>query len=153
MTEVQRNRTYPILHGERVYLRRTRMQDAQNVFHWERDDVVWRYDPRRPYSQSMGEFLPIFERNYVQGNGRQFWFIIEDERHIPIGTITYFNIDYRIGLVEVGQGLRPGGHSNTSGLPFYAARHRTYLRGNRHGKQSCTPGLHQSQLCGGGANL
>jgi len=81
------------------------MQDAQNVFHWERDDVVWRYDPRRPYSQSMGEFLPIFERNYVQGNGRQFWFIIEDERHIPIGTITYFNIDYRIGQVEVGLGL------------------------------------------------
>ena len=49
--------------------------------------------------------LPIFERNYVHGNGRQFWFIIEDEKHIPIGTITYFNIDYRIGQVEIGLGL------------------------------------------------
>ena len=105
MTEVQRNKTYPVLHGERVYLRRPIIQDAQYVFHWERDDVVWRYDPRRPYSQHMREFLPIFERNYVQGNGRQFWFIIEDEKHIPIGTITYFNIDYRSGQVEVGLGL------------------------------------------------
>ena len=105
MTEVQRDNTYPLLHGERVYLRRPKMQDAQYVFHWERDDVVWRYDPRRPYSQNMRDFLPIFERNYVQGNGRQFWFIIEDERHIPIGTITYFNIDYRLGQVEVGLGL------------------------------------------------
>src|SRR5579885_2137586 len=86
MTEVQRNDTYPVLHGER-------------------DDLVWRYDPRRPYSQNMREFLPVFERNYVQGNGRQFWFIIEDEQHIPIGTITYFNIDYRLGQVEVGLGL------------------------------------------------
>src|SRR5579885_3145092 len=42
------------------------------------------------------------ERNYVRGNGRQFWFIIEDEKHIPIGKITYFNIDYRLGHVEVG---------------------------------------------------
>ncbi len=105
MTEVQRDNTYPVLHGERVYLRRPSMQDAQYVFHWERDDVVWRYDPRRPYSQNVREFLPVFERNYVQGNGRQFWFIIEDEQHAPIGTITYFNIDYRIGQVEVGLGL------------------------------------------------
>jgi RimJ/RimL family protein N-acetyltransferase len=105
MTEVQRNDTYPVLHGDRVHLRRPSMQDAQYVFHWERDDVVWRYDPRRPYSQNMREFLPIFERNYVHGNGRQFWFIIEDEQHIPIGTITYFNIDHRTGQVEVGLGL------------------------------------------------
>lgn len=106
MTETQRHDTYPVsLHGERVYLRRPKLQDARYVFNWERDDEVWRYDPHRPYSQTMGEFLPIFERNYVQGNGRQFWFIIEDEQHIPIGTITYFNIDHRAGQVEVGLGL------------------------------------------------
>lgn len=111
MTETQRNNAtgrpqggMPI-HGERVYLRRPMMDDAAKVFHWERDDEVWRYDPHRPYSESMAEFLPIFERNYVQGNGRQFWFIIEDEKHAPIGTITYFNIDYRLGQVEVGLGL------------------------------------------------
>ena len=45
----------------------------------------------------MADFLSIFERNYVIGNGRQFWFIIEDELHMPIGTITYFNIDYCVG--------------------------------------------------------
>src|SRR5579864_5628761 len=103
MTETQHSQK--MLHGERVYLRPPVMQDARYVFHWERDDEVWRYDPRRPYSQSMAEFLPIFARNYVQGNGRQFWFIIEDERHIPIGTITYFNLDYRAGQVEIGLGL------------------------------------------------
>jgi len=53
----------------------------------------------------MSEFLPVFERNYVKGNGRQFWFIIEDERHLPIGTITYFNVDYRAGQAEIGLGL------------------------------------------------
>src|SRR5258708_39034696 len=105
MTEIQHKDTYPLLHGERVYLRCPKLQDARYVFNWERDDEVWRYDPHRPYSTSLAEFLPIFERNYVRGNGRQFWFIIEDERHVPIGTITYFNIDHRLGHVEVGLGL------------------------------------------------
>jgi ribosomal-protein-alanine N-acetyltransferase len=98
------------LHGERIWLRRPQMQDAQHVFHWERDDEVWRYDPHRPYSQTMTEFLSIFERNYVRGNGRQFWFIIEDEQHLPIGTITYFNVDQRSGQAEVGLGIGDKSH-------------------------------------------
>jgi len=93
------------LQGERVTLRRPRLEDATHVFNWERDDEVWRYDPRRPYSHTMVEFLPIFERGYIRGNGRQYWFIIEDEQHIPLGTITYFNLDYRQGQVEIGLGL------------------------------------------------
>src|SRR5205823_1676970 len=105
MTEVQRNNSAILLRGERIYLRRPTLQDAARIFHWERDDEVWRYDPHRPFSNSMTEFLPIFERNYIHGNGRQFWFIIEDEKHTPIGTITYFNLDYRIGQAEVGLGL------------------------------------------------
>ena len=110
MTETQRNKTLGqaqdnLLRGERITLRRPTMNDAAKIFHWERDDEVWRYDPHRPFSSSMMEFLPIFERNYVRGNGRQFWFIIENEQHIPIGTITYFNIDYRLGQVEIGLGL------------------------------------------------
>lgn len=95
----------PVLQGKRITLRGPGMQDAQNVFHWERDNEVWRYDPYRPYSRTMAEFLPTFERNYVRGNGRQFWFIIEDEQHSPIGTITYFNIDLRTGQIEIGLGL------------------------------------------------
>jgi RimJ/RimL family protein N-acetyltransferase len=108
MTETQRNKTASQdipQRGERILLRRPTMNDASRVFHWERDNEVWRYDPHRPFSESMTEFLPIFERNYVRGNGRQFWFIIEDEKHVPIGTITYFNIDYRLGQVEIGLGL------------------------------------------------
>lgn len=94
-----------ILHGKRIILRRPAMNDAARVFHWERDDEVWRYDIHRPYSHTMAEFLPIFERNYVHGNGRQFWFIIDDETGTPIGTITYFNLDHHSGQVEVGLGL------------------------------------------------
>ena len=110
MTETQRHNPqgHPqgmFLRGERIYLRPPTIDDAARIFHWERDDEVWHYDPHRPFSQSMAEFLPIFERNYVNGNGRQFWFIIEDENHIPIGTITYFNLDYRSGQVEIGLGL------------------------------------------------
>ena len=113
MTDMQRGNRYnyvqnergPLLHGERITLRRPVLQDATNVFNWERDDDVWRYDPSRPYSRTMAEFLPIFERGYVRGNGRQYWFIIEDEHGIPLGTITYFNLDYRLGQVEVGLGL------------------------------------------------
>jgi [ribosomal protein S5]-alanine N-acetyltransferase len=93
------------IHGERIYLRRPELRDAEHVFGWERDDEVWRYDPHRPYSRNMRDFLPGFERNYIRGNGRQFWFIIEDEQHIPIGTITYFNVDQRMGQVELGLGL------------------------------------------------
>jgi ribosomal-protein-alanine N-acetyltransferase len=95
----------PFLHGERVYLHCPTIEDAENVFRWERDDEVWRYDPHRPYSQSMAEFLPTFKRNYVRGSGYQCWFIIEDEEHIPIGTITYFNVDTRLGQTEIGLGL------------------------------------------------
>lgn len=93
------------LQGERIHLRRPTVKDAEFVFYWERDDEVWRYDIHRPYSRTMGEFVPIFERNYVRGNGRQFWFIIEDETRTPIGTITYFNVDNRLGQVELGLGL------------------------------------------------
>ena len=100
-----RNERDPVLYGERVTLRRPGLQDATRVFNWERDDEVWRYDPRRPYSRTMAEFLPIFERGYVRGNGRQYWFIIEDEHNVPLGTITYFNLDYRLGQVEIGLGL------------------------------------------------
>lgn len=105
MTETQRRNAYDTLRGEHIYLRPPTMADAVRVFQWERDDVVWRYDPHRPYSNSLGEFLPVFERNYVRGNGRQFWYIIEDEYHTPIGTITYFNVDYRMGQAEIGLGL------------------------------------------------
>jgi ribosomal-protein-alanine N-acetyltransferase len=105
MTGTQQRNTYGFIYGERVLLRPPTMQDAPLVFKWERDEVVWRYDPHRPFSQSMAEFLPIFERNYVRGNGRQFWYIIEDEHRTPIGTITYFNVDYRVGQVEIGLGL------------------------------------------------
>ena len=108
MTERQHNNSNAqglLLHGERVYIRRPTMSDARNVFEWERDDEVWRYDPHRPYSRTMTEFRPLFERNYVHGNGRQFWFIIDDEYHEPIGTITYFNLDRRLGHVEIGLGL------------------------------------------------
>lgn len=104
--KMQRRPTLPLhLQDERVYLRRPIMDDAQRVFNWERDDEVWRYDPHRPFSQSMAEFLPLFEQSYVRGNGRQFWFIIEDEQRVPIGTITYFNVDYRFGQAEIGLGL------------------------------------------------
>jgi [ribosomal protein S5]-alanine N-acetyltransferase len=105
MANVQRKRAGLFLHGERVYLHRPMMDDAAKVFHWERDDEVWRYDPRRPYSRSMTEFLPIFKRNYVHCGGLQYWFIIEDEQHVPIGTITYFNVDARLGQAEIGLGL------------------------------------------------
>jgi ribosomal-protein-alanine N-acetyltransferase len=105
MTETQRHNAQGTLRGERIYLRPPTIHDAQHVFNWERDEEVWRYDPHRPFSQTMAEFLPIFERNYVRGNGRQFWYIIEDELHIPIGTITYFNLDYRTAQTEVGLGL------------------------------------------------
>lgn len=81
------------------------MADALHVFAWERDDEVWRYDPKRPFARNFASFLSIFEQNYVRSSGRQFWFIIEDEQHIPIGTITYFSIDSRLRQAEIGLGL------------------------------------------------
>ncbi|HEX3640858.1 MAG TPA: GNAT family N-acetyltransferase [Ktedonobacteraceae bacterium] len=110
MADVQREikmkrTTGLLLHGERVYLHRPTIDDAANVFYWERDDEVWRYDPHRPYSHTMAEFLPMFKRNYIHGGGHQRWFIIEDEEHVPIGTITYFNVDTRLSQAEIGLGL------------------------------------------------
>src|SRR5438874_6568451 len=130
MTETQRHNPqgHPqgmLLRGERIYLRHPTMDDAARIFNWERDDEVWRYDPHRPYSQSIAEFLPIFERNYVYGNGRQFWFIIEDEKHIPIGTMTYLNMDYRLGQVEIGLGV---GDKNRWGKGYGADAIRTLAK-------------------------
>jgi [ribosomal protein S5]-alanine N-acetyltransferase len=133
MTDTQRGNKYnhaqhgrdPHLYGERVTLRRPGLQDATNVFNWERDDEVWRYDPHRPYSRTMAEFLPIFERGYIRGNGRQYWFIIEDEHNIPLGTITYFNIDNRLGQVEIGLGL---GEKSRWGQGYGSEAIRTLVR-------------------------
>src|SRR5258708_4878782 len=110
MTETQRPQHHSTgqdtpIYGERITLRRPTINDTTRVFHWERDDEVWRYDPHRPYSRNMEEFLPNFERNYIYNKGRQFWYIIENEYRVPIGTITYFNIDARLGQVEIGLGL------------------------------------------------
>jgi ribosomal-protein-alanine N-acetyltransferase len=112
------------LYGERITLRRPQMSDASKVFSWERDDEVWRYDPHRPFSHTMAEFAPLFERNYVRGNGRQYWFIIEDERHVPIGTITYFNVDHRLGHVEIGLGI---GEKTSWGKGYGAEAIRTLI--------------------------
>ncbi|GCF07707.1 GNAT family N-acetyltransferase [Dictyobacter arantiisoli] len=130
MTELQSDKTTgsgqeQLLQGERIHLRRPALKDANTVFHWERDDEVWRYDMHRPYSRSMIEFLPTFERNYVRGNGRQFWFIIEDEQRTPIGTITYFNVDNRLGQVEVGLGL---GNKDKWGQGYGPEAIRTLVR-------------------------
>jgi RimJ/RimL family protein N-acetyltransferase len=94
-----------LIPGERLILRAPRMPDANFVYTWEHDDEVWRYDPRRPYTDSMRDFLPLFEHNYVRTNGRQYWFIIEDTEHTPIGTITYFNFDQRNAQAEIGLGI------------------------------------------------
>lgn len=99
-----------ILHGERVYLRRPTMDDAISVFQWENDDEIWRYDLDRPHTPSIEDFLLKFESNYVNSRGNQFWFLIENEQHISIGTITYFNLRYinhnnKLGVVEIGLGI------------------------------------------------
>ena len=130
MTETQRSNPPGgqqefVLRGERIYLRHPAMRDASNIFHWERDNEVWRYDPHRPYSNSFKEFLPNFERNYVTGNGRQFWYIIEDEQRLPIGTITYFNIDLRLGQAELGLGL---GEKSRWGYGYGSEAIRTLVR-------------------------
>jgi ribosomal-protein-alanine N-acetyltransferase len=129
MTEIQpENKQAPhstlLIHGPRISLRSPEIRDAEKVFQWERDDEVWRYDPHRPYSRTMRDFLPGFERNYVRGNGRQFWFIIQDEQDAPIGTITYFNVDQRLGQLEVGLGL---GEKNRWGLGYGPEAIRTLV--------------------------
>jgi len=157
MTETQPNKIAGqaqanFLRGDRIYLRCPTMNDAERIFHWERDDEVWRYDPHRPFSNSMAQFLPVFERNYVRGNGRQFWFIIEDEKHIPIGTITYFNIDYRLGQVEIGLGLgRRNPHVGKVSL--FSPRADAHLRGNRRCQSSFSARLRQGKLCRGQPDL
>ncbi len=156
MTETQRyNKTGQpqgrYLRGERIYLRRPVMADARYVFNWERDDEVWRYDPHRPFSQNFADFLPLFERNYVQGNGRQYWFIIEDERHTPIGTITYFNVDYHQGQAEIGLGL---GDKTRWGKGYGPEAIRTtYLRGDGCRQPASSSGFYQGQLCRSRQNL
>jgi RimJ/RimL family protein N-acetyltransferase len=61
----------------------------------------------------------------VRGNGRQYWFIIEDEHTLPLGTITYFNIDRRLGQVEVGLGL---GEKSRWGQGYGSEAIRTLVR-------------------------
>ncbi len=101
-----------ILHGERIYLRPPTTDDAFPVYEWENDDEVWRYDRQRSHEPDFGTFLTTFDRECedVPSNKHKYRFIIEDENHVAIGFIGYFNLTYinrdtAMGQVEIGVGL------------------------------------------------
>jgi len=101
-----------ILYGERIFLRSPTTDDAFNVYEWENDDDVWKYDRQRSHEPDLGAFFTTFDRECerIPGNRQQYRFIIEDETHTPIGFIGYFNLTYidrdtTMGQVEVGVGL------------------------------------------------
>lgn len=88
--------------GTLVRLRRKRLSDAENDFHWRRDPELARFDAASPLRSSFQEFLVTYTDDVRFPSPFRRVFAIEDQAGQHIGNVMYYNIDERRGEAELG---------------------------------------------------
>ena len=84
-----------------VCIRRKRLSDAIDDYHWQRDVELARLNATAPYSGSYSNFLDVFEnRRLYPGNSGIF--SIETSAGAHIGNVMYYNADQSDGSAEYG---------------------------------------------------
>jgi RimJ/RimL family protein N-acetyltransferase len=91
-----------IARGERVVLRRKRMDDAPVDYAWRRDPELARFDAAAPLRSSYTDFLVTFREDVDFPTPFRRVYAIEDLGGQHIGNVMYYNIDDRRKEAELG---------------------------------------------------
>jgi RimJ/RimL family protein N-acetyltransferase len=88
--------------GEKVVLRRKRMDDAPADYAWRRDPELARFDAASPLRSSYSDFLVTFREDVDYPTPFRRVYAIEEEDGQHIGNVMYYNIDDRRKEAELG---------------------------------------------------
>jgi RimJ/RimL family protein N-acetyltransferase len=91
-----------IAHGEKVRLRRKRMEDAPADYAWRRDPELARFDAAAPLRSSYSDFLVTFREDVEFPTPFRRVYAIEELDGLHIGNVMYYNIDDRRKEAELG---------------------------------------------------
>jgi RimJ/RimL family protein N-acetyltransferase len=91
-----------IARGERIVLRRKRMDDAPADYAWRRDPELARFDAAAPLRSSYTDFLVTFREDVEYPTPFRRVYAIEDMAGQHIGNVMYYNIDDRRKDAELG---------------------------------------------------
>jgi RimJ/RimL family protein N-acetyltransferase len=91
-----------IARGEKVRLRRKRMDDAPADYAWRRDPELARFDAAAPLRSSYTDFLVTFREDVDYPTPFRRVYAIEELDGQHIGNVMYYNIDDRRKEAELG---------------------------------------------------
>jgi len=107
-----------------VRIRRKRVSDALDDYHWQRDPELARLNATPPYTGSYSSFLEVFEsRRLFPGDSGAF--SIETVDGVHIGNVMYYNANSAGGAAEFGITI---GHSAFRGAGIGTAVTVAFLR-------------------------
>jgi RimJ/RimL family protein N-acetyltransferase len=91
-----------IAEGLLVRLRRKRLSDAEDDYHWRCDPELARFDAAAPLRASFDDFLTTFRDELRLPSPFRRVLGVEDRIGNHIGNVMYYNIDERRGEAELG---------------------------------------------------
>jgi RimJ/RimL family protein N-acetyltransferase len=91
-----------IARGEKIRLRRKRMEDAPLDYAWRKDPELARFDAAAPLRSSYSDFLATFRDDVEYPTPFRRVYAIEDLAGLHIGNVMYYNIDDRRKEAELG---------------------------------------------------
>lgn len=91
-----------VARGQKVRLRRKRMDDAPLDYAWRRDPELARFDAASPLRSSYSDFLVTFRDDVEHPTPFRRVYAIEDLAGQHIGNVMYYNIDERRKEAELG---------------------------------------------------
>ena len=91
-----------MIKGNKVVLRKKRLDDAQNDYQWQIDPELAQLDAISPLSMPFKDYLEEYASELRYSNPARCSFAVEtlDEKHI--GNCVYYNIDEAKGEAELG---------------------------------------------------
>jgi ribosomal-protein-alanine N-acetyltransferase len=87
--------------GQKVRLRPKRLGDLVNDYAWRCDQELAHFDARPPLAVPFNDFLASYIQE-LNPSAESCRFAIETPEGKQIGNCMYFNLDHKIGQVEIG---------------------------------------------------